>query len=183
MSKVGLKGIRYAVLDDETSEYDVPASLGKGVSASVTPNSQDASLYADDALAESDSSFINADVSVTVDDDRAATVMAVLLGHTTSTGEVVRNANDTAPYVGLGRIVTKVVNNVKAYKAEFICKVKFKEPSQEENTKGDSVEFGTTTIEGTASTIESGVWSKTKEFPTEAEAVEYLDTCFGVEEA
>lgn len=183
MAKVGLKGIRYAVLDTEDGTYGTPASLGKGVTASVTPNNQDASLYADDALAESDSSFIDADVSVTVDDGRDATVLAPLLGHTVSTGEVVRNSGDVAPYVGMGRIVTKVVNNVKAFKAEFLCKVKFAEPSQEENTKGDSVEFGTTTIEGKASTIASGLWSKTKEFATEAEAETYLDTCFGVEEA
>lgn len=182
MAKVGLKGLRYAVLDTEDGTYGTPASLGKGVSASVSVNSQDASLYADDALAESDSSFVNADVSVAVDDDRAPTVLAILLGHTVATGEVVRNAGDTAPYVGLGRIVTKVVNNVKAFKVEFLCKVKFKEPNQEENTKGDSVEFGTTTIEGTASSLESGLWSKTKEFATEELAVAYLDACFGIEE-
>lgn len=181
MAKVGLKGIRYAVLDTEDNTYGTPASLGKGVSASVTVNNVDAKLYADDALAESDSGFSSATVSVAVDDSRDATVLAPLLGHTVSTGEVVRNAGDVAPYVGLGRVVTKVVDNVKAYKAEFLCKVKFKEPNQEETTKGDSVEFGTTTLEGDASAIASGLWSKTKEFATEAEAIAYLDTCFGVE--
>ena len=184
MAKTGLKGIRYAILDIEDGTYGTPASLGKGVSASVSVNNVDAKLYADDALAESDSSFSSAGVSITVDDSRDATVLAILLGHTVGTGEqageVIRNAGDVAPYVGLGRIVTKVVNNVKAYKVEFLTKVKFKEPNQEDATKGDSVEFKTTTIEGDASVNASGVWSKAKEFATEADAVEYLDACFGV---
>lgn len=179
MAKVGLKGLRYAVLDTDDESYGTPASMGKGVSASVSVNNNDAKLYADDALAESDSTFSSASVSVTVDDDRTD-VLAVLLGHTLTSGEIVRNASDTAPYVGLGRIVTKIVDNVRSYKVEFIAKVKFKEPNQEENTKGDAVEFGTTTIEGDASTLSTGVWSKTKTFTTVADAEDYLDACFGV---
>lgn len=180
MAKVGLKNLVYAVLDLEDGTYGTPASLGKAVSSSVSPNSADAKLYADDALAESDSTFVSASVTLEVDDARDATVLAPLLGHTVTTGEVIRNANDVAPYIGLGRIVPKVVDNVKAYKVEFLVKVKFQEPTQEEGTKGDNVEFKTTSIEGEASAISSGVWSKGKEFTTEAEAQEYLDTCFGV---
>lgn len=180
MAKVGLKALTYAVLDIDTGDYGTPASLGKAVSSSVSPSSADAKLYADDALAESDSTFVEATVTLEVDDARDATVLAPLLGHTVSTGEVVRNANDVAPYVGIGRIVPKMVDNVKVYKAEFLTKVKFKEPNQEETTKGDNVEFKTTSIEGVASAITGGVWSKGKEFPTEAEAQTYLNTAFGV---
>jgi phi13 family phage major tail protein len=181
MAKIGLKGIRFAELT-ETETYGTPQSAGKAVSASVSVNNNDAKLYADDALAESDTTFSSAGVSLTVDDDNNV-VLAKLLGHTISgqTGEIVRNANDTAPYFGLGRIITKVVNNVRQYKVEFLCKVKFGEPSQEENTKGDSVEFGTTTIEGTASVLSTGVWSKSETFATEQLATAYLDACFGVE--
>lgn len=178
MAKIGLKGIRYAILKDDGT-YEAPKSFGKGVSATVTPSSSEAKLYADDALAESDSTFGSATVSLTVDDDRDA-VFGELLGHTVTDGELIRNVNDIAPYVGLGRIVTKIVGNVRAFKVEFIAKVKFKEPSQENNTKGESVEFSTSTIEGDASSPEGGNWSKSKTFETEAEAVAYVDACFGV---
>jgi hypothetical protein len=116
-----------------------------------------------------------------VDDDRQD-VLAVLLGRTPDavTGEIVRNSDDIAPYVGLGRVITKIVGGVQKYKAEFICKVKFKEPNQEETTKADSVTFGTVTLEGDASTFADGTWSKTNTFDTLAEATDYLDTCFGV---
>lgn len=180
MAKVGLKNLVFAELDTSDNSYGTVTSLGKAVSSSVSPSSADAKLFADDVLAESDSTFVSATVTLEVDDSRDATVLAPLLGHTVSTGEVVRNASDVAPYVGIGRVVPKIVNNVKVFKAEFLCKVKFKEPNQEESTKGDNVEFKTTSIEGEASALSTGVWSKGKEFTTEADALDYLDTCFGV---
>lgn len=184
MAKIGLKGLTYAVLDTDDGTYGTPTSLGKGVKASVKAKSADASLYADDALAESDSSFVNADVSLEVDDSRDATVVAPLLGHTVGSGEdagvITRNAGDVAPYVGIGRIVTLVVNNVKSYKAEFLSKVKFSEPDQEEATKADNVTFGTTTLAGIASATEDGVWSKTGTFATIELAQAFLDDSFGV---
>lgn len=183
MAKIGLKNLRYAVITDvATDTYGTPASAGKAVSVSVAPNLADAKLYADDALTESDSTFISAVVTAVVDDDRMD-VLADLLGRTPdeTTGEVVRKSDDVAPYVGLGRVITKIVNGARVYKAEFLCKVKFKEPSQENNTKADTVEFGTVSIEGDASTLSDGLtWSKTNEFETLAEANTYLDTCFGV---
>lgn len=180
MAKIGLKGIRYAVLDTEDDSYGTPATIGKGVKCSVSVKNNDAKLYADDALAESDSTFSSASVTLEIDDDRPA-VIGALLGRTVSVdGEIVRTASDIAPYVGLGRIVTKMVDGAYAYKAEFIAKVKFKEPNQEESTKGDAVAFGTVSLEGDASTIATGQWSKTNTFTALADAVEYLDTCFGI---
>ena len=182
MAKTGLRGLRYAILDIEDGTYGTPASLGKGVKASVSAKSADAKLYADDALAESDSSFVEATVSVEVDDARDATVLAPLLGHTVATGLVTSNANDVAPYVGIGRIVTIVRENVKFYKASFLTKVKFNEPNEEDATKADNVTFNTTTLEGVASQDANGNWRKSKEFATVAEATAFLDTCFNVEE-
>lgn len=180
MAQIGLKAIRYAVLD-ASEDYGTPATIGKAVSCSVSVNNSDAKLYADDALAESDTTFTSATVNLVVADDDLPT-LATLLGRTpdATTGEVVRNNDDVAPYVGLGRVVPKIVNGARKYKAEFLAKVKFKEPNQEDATKGESVEFKTVTLEGDASTLTTGAWSKTNSFDTEAEAVAYLDDCFGV---
>ena len=92
---------------------------------------------------------------------------------------MVRKATDTAPYVALGRIVTKMVAGNYQYKVEFLPKVKFSEPSQEDTTKGESVEFGTTTLEGIVSTLADGTWSKTQTFETITEARTYLEGLFG----
>ena len=88
---------------------------------------------------------------------------------------MIRNANDTAPYIGFGRIITKMVNGAYKYKVEFIYKCKFSEPSQEDETKGESLEFSTTELEGVVSALANGKWSVTKTFDTKTEAVTYLE--------
>lgn len=178
MAKIGLSNFRNAKLtesEDGTASYDGAKTPAKAISCKVDISSNEASLYADDALAESDTSFNNGTVSLGIDEDDDK-MMADLLGHTISEeGEMVRNAEDTPPYVGFGRILTKMVNGVRKYKVEFLCKVKFKEPSQEDDTKGEKLEFKTPTLEGVISTLANGEWSKTQTFATKAEAVTYLE--------
>lgn len=181
MAKIGLNNLWYSKLTeatDGTPEFDGAKSFGKAVSANVSISNNSATLYADDVLAESDTSFQNGTVTLGVDDDREAT-FADVLGHTvTLEGEVTRNANDTAPWVGLARIVVKMVQNVRLYKVEVLYKVKFSEPSQEDQTKGESVEFTTPEIEGTIATLANGDWSTAKTFSTKEDAVEFIQALF-----
>lgn len=181
MAKIGVQNFLFGILteaSDGTASYGAGIKPGKAVSCSVSISSNDAKLYADDGLAESDTSFQSGTVSIEVD-NADLTTQATLLGHTISGDEMIRNANDTAPYVALGRIVTKMVNGNYQYKVEFLNKVKFSEPSQENTTKGESVEFGTTTLEGIVSTLANGNWSKTQTFESMAEAKTYLNGLFG----
>ena len=142
MAKIGLNNLWYSKLteaQDGTPSYDGAKSFGKAVSCNVSISNNSATLYADDALAESDTSFQNGTVTLGVDDDRETT-FADVLGHTVdASGKVIRNVNDVAPYVALGRIIVKMVSNVRLYKVEILKKVKFSEPSQEENTKGEMI--------------------------------------------
>lgn len=180
MAKIGLKNFRYGFLteaSDGTATYGEGLKPGKAISCNVSISNNDAKLYADDGLAESDTSFQSGTVSMEVD-NADVTTQANLLGHEVVNNEMVRNANDTAKYVGLGRIVTKMVNGSYQYKVEFLYKVKFSEPSQEDTTKGESVEFGTTTLEGIISTLANGDWSKSSTFDTMGEAQAYLDGLF-----
>lgn len=181
MAKIGLNNLWYSHLteaQDGTPSYDGAKSFGKAVSANVSISNNSATLYADDVLAESDTSFQNGTVTLGVDDDREAT-FADVLGHTiTEEGEVIRNANDTAPWVGLARIVVKMVNNVRLYKVEILNKVKFSEPSQEDQTKGESVEFATPEIEGTIATLANGDWSDSKTFSSKEAALAFIQATF-----
>lgn len=182
MAKIGLKNIRYAILTEngDTASYDGAKSFGKAIECKVSIESNSAELYADDALAESDYSFKKGTVTLGVDDDA---VFAEILGHEISEdGEVIRKDTDTAPYVGIGRILTKVISGVRSYKVEFLNKVKFAEPEQEDKTKGESLEFSTPSIEGTVSTLADGSWSKSKTFSEYSEASTYLDSLMEVSE-
>lgn len=180
MARIGLNNLWYSHLTegaDGTPTYDGKHSFGKAISANASISNNDAKLYADDVLAEADTTFQSGTITLGVDDDRE-TVFADLLGHTQTNGEVVRNANDVAPWVGLARIVVKMVNNVRSYKVELFYKVKFAEPSQDDQTKGESVEFKTPEIEGQVAALANGNWSVAKVFSTKADALEFIDTVF-----
>jgi len=181
MAKIGLKNFMFGILTEDSdgaATYGAGTKPGKAVSCNVEISNNEAKLFADDALAESDTSFQSGTVTMGIDRDDLTT-QAVLLGHEINDGNMVRNANDVAPYVGLGRIVTMMVNGAYKYKVEFLCKVKFSEPSQEDQTKGEDVEFSTVEIEGTVSTLTSGDWSISQTFDTFTAADAYLSGLFG----
>lgn len=176
MAYIGLSNIWWAVLTeggDGTPTYDGAKTLGKAVSCSVSISNNDAKLYGDDAIAESDTSFGSGTVTVGVTDDDD-TIFAPLLGHTLTDGEVIKKSEDNAPYIGMGRIVMKMVNGAYKYKVEFLPKVKFSEPSKDETTKGESIEFSTPSIEGTIATLKDGTWNRGKTFDTKEDALTYL---------
>jgi phi13 family phage major tail protein len=180
MAKIGLKNLLFGVLteaSDGTPTYGVAVKPAKAISCSVSISTNDAKLYADDALAEADTTFQSGTVTLGVDDEDDE-VLATLLGHTITDGEMARLATDIAPYVGLGRIVTKLVGGVYKYKVEFLNKVKFAELSQENKTRGESVEFGTSELTGQVASLANGQWSQTQTFDTEADAKEYLESLF-----
>lgn len=179
MAKIGLKNFRYSVLteaSDGTPSYAGAKTPAKAVSCSVSISNNEAELYADDGLAESDYSFNKGDVTIGVDKEDQTT-MAEILGHSvdSTSGAMTRNATDTAPFVGLGRVVTLIVGGSYKYKVEFLYKVKFAEPNQEDNTKGESVAFNTYTIPGKVHQLGNGDWSITKTFTSESDALTYLE--------
>lgn len=180
MARIGLNNFRYSILteaQDGTPSYNGAKKPAKAVSCNVEVENNDAVLYADDGVAESDYSFNRANVTMGIDEDDQET-MGELLGHTVTEGQMVRKTTDTAPYVGFGRIITKMVEGEYKYKVEVLYKVKFSEPSQDDNTKGENVEFGTTEISGVASALANDEWSVAKTFDTKTEAVTFLEGVF-----
>ena len=181
MAKIGLSNLLWAKLteaQDGTPTYDGAKTLGKAVSANVSITNNSATLYADNVLAESDTSFQTGTITCGVDNDLDAT-FAELLGHTiTEAGTVTKSAEDTPIWVGLGRIITKMVSGVLYYKAEVLYKVKFAEPSQDDTTKGESIEFSTPEIEGTIATLANGKWCTSQTFTEKSDALEFIQTIF-----
>ena len=181
MAKIGLKNFLFGILTEQvdgSASYGVAQKPAKAISCKVDISNNDAKLYADDALAESDTTFHSGTVTLGIDDEDDV-MLATLLGHEIVEGEMIRNADDIAPYVGLGRIITKLVGGVYKYKVEFLYKVKFSEPSQDNTTKGESLEFGTSELSGQVAKLGNGNWSASKTFNTMAEAQTYLASFFG----
>ena len=187
MARTGFKKGKYNEIDANSKKYaavtgGVPC-LEKVIDEKFSPEYNSAELYADDALAECDYSFKKGTLAITVanDDDKKE---AELMGNTVTGEEVVKTVNDKAPEFGYGHIVTKLVNGAKKFKVEFFPRVKWTKITTEAKTRGESVEFGTTSIEGTVLPLEAdfngmtaGTWEKHQTFATEAEAEAYLDSC------
>lgn len=181
MAKIGLSDFRYGALTeapDGTPSYGQVNRLARAISCQVEVSNNSAMLYADNVLVESDTSFQGGTITLTIDEDDNET-MANILGHTiTSDGVLIRNSNDSAPWLGFGRVVKKMVNGVYKFKVEFLYKVKFSEPSADNSTQGENVEFATTEIEGTLAALASGAWAFGKVFDTREQALSYLEGIF-----
>ena len=186
MARIGFKkakynkivGDKYATLTDSK----VPV-FEKVVDEKFAPEYNTAELYANDGLAESDYSFKKGTLSLTVADDDDA-LCAELLGNTVASDDgVTSNIEDVAPEFGYGHIIPKLVGGVRQYKVEFFPRVKFTKITSDNKTRGESVEFSTTAIEGTVMPLETAVnglkigdWEKHHTFATLAEAETYLDS-------
>lgn len=184
MARIGFKKAKYNKIVGNTyatlTSTAVPV-FEKVVDEKFAPEYNTAELYANDGLAESDYSFKKGTLSLTVADDDDA-LCAELLGNTDTDGEVTSSIDDVAPEFGYGHIIPKMVSGARKYKVEFFPRVKFTKVTSDNKTRGESVEFSTTAIEGTVYPLETavnglavGVWEKHQTFATLAEAEAYLD--------
>lgn len=184
MARIGFKKAKYNIAEE--SKYKaltgskVPM-FEKVVDEKFAPNYANAELYANDSLAESDNSFIDGALTITIADDEDKFV-AELLGNECDEGEVTSNVDDIAPEIGYGHIIPKVYNGVRKYKVEFFPRVKFSKITSDNKTKGQSVEFSTSSLEGKVMRLEKafnglkeGDWEKHQTFNTLQEAETYLD--------
>ena len=184
MARIGFKKAKYNKIVGNTyatlTSNAVPV-FEKVVDEKFAPEYNTAELYANDGLAESDYSFKKGTLSLNVADDDDK-LCAELLGNTDEDGEVTSNIKDAAPEFGYGHIIPKLVGGEREYKVEFFPRVKFTKVTSDNKTRGESVEFNTTAIEGTVFPLESalnglkaGDWEKHKTFATLEEAEAYLD--------
>jgi len=149
MATIGLDKLYYASVTvgtngDET--YGTPTLLAKAISADISIELNEATLYADDGQAESVKEFKSGTISLGVD-DLGSTIAAALCGCTVDkNGVLVSTGEDKANYVAIG---FRAKRSDGKYKYFWLYKVLFGIPADSLATKGDSITFSTPTIEGT----------------------------------
>lgn len=187
MARIGFRKAKYNTIDSATSKY---SALKDGkvldfeavIDETFAPEYNSAELYANDSLCESDYTFNKGTLTLNIADDNDE-FLAGIFGHTIETkGEVTRKIDDTAPEVGYGHIIPKVVNNIRKFKVEFFPRVKFTKITSDNKSKGSSVEFSTSSLEATVYPLDKsinglpvGTWEKHQTFATLEEAETYLD--------
>ena len=149
MATIGLDKLYYATItDDENGEeiYGTPTQLAKAISAELSVELAEATLYADDGAAEIVKEFKNGTISLGVDDIGSTTATALTGVTVDKNNVVVSNSEDGGDPVAVGFRAKK--SNGK-YKYYWLYRVKFGIPATNLATKGDSITFSTPTIEGT----------------------------------
>ena len=149
MATIGLDKLYYAKITEDkdgNETYASPVQLAKAISADLSVELAEATLYADDGAAEIVKEFKSGTLSLGVD-DLGGTVASDLTGSTIdSNGVVISAAEDGGDPVAIGFRAKK--SNGK-YRYFWLYREKFGIPATALATKGDSITFNTPTIEGT----------------------------------
>lgn len=147
MATIGLRDVHYALLTADTLDsctYQTPEKLVGAISANVNPNTSSATLFADDGPYDSSSTLGEIELELNMADIPSVHANK-LLGHEYKNGVLVKKATDTPPYLALGY---RSLKSNGAYRYTWLLKGKFADGEQNNQTKGDSIEYQTPTITG-----------------------------------
>ena len=149
MATIGLDKLFYSkITENENGEetYATPVPLAKAMTAELSIELAEATLYADDGASEVVKEFQSGTLTLGIDDIGTA-VAEDLTGAKIDNNKVLISAGeDGGCPVAVGFRAKK--SNGK-YKYFWLYRVKFGIPASSLATKGDSITFSTPTIEGT----------------------------------
>lgn len=187
MAKIGFE---YTVMGKLTAGTDTSLAaatytdgiyMGPNAAFNFSPNSNDVKDYGDDRTVETETGVNDGTLSVE-HNELTAEQEAYMLGHTLSEGgSVLSNANDIAPYLGVGFVGKSKRSGALKYTAKFYPKCQFREPSDDNATKQDTTAFAHSTLEGNMFPLQNGDWRDAKEFDTLDAAKTWLNGKVGIE--
>lgn len=149
-TRIGCDNLVYAVMKTEDTATSAPAydevkSAVNVISLNINPNSSQETLFADDGPAETATTLGKIDVEINKA-ELTTENKADLLGHEIdANGAIVYGDSDVPPWVAIGFRTLK--SNGK-YRYVWLYKGKFSDPEDNNETKGDSINFQTDTIKG-----------------------------------
>lgn len=149
-TRIGCDNLVYALMTTEDTATSAPAygevkSAPGVISVNINPNASQETLFADDGPMETATTLGKIDVAINKA-ELTAENKADLLGHTIDDkGGVVYGDSDVSPWVAIGFRTLKSNGN---YRYVWLYKGKFTDPEDNNETKGDSINFQTDTING-----------------------------------
>ena len=149
MATIGLDKLFYASITEDkdgNETYGTPVQLAKAISADLSVELNEATLFADDGQAEAVKEFKSGTLSLGVDDIGTEAAAGLVGATVDKNGVLISGGEDAAKPVAIGFRAKK--SNGK-YKYYWLYKVLFGVPATNLATKGDSITFSTPTIEGT----------------------------------
>lgn len=200
MAGIGMYGVYYSkatIANGVVTGYGGVKTMGKAISASFEPSTPDDNpLYANNAVAENDSSGASGgtltltldrltqeaaadlygltveDVEVTVGDTPGKQVEGTALKYT---------GNEQSAPVGVAFIRQNQVDGVRNHEVILYRRATFSMPADSAQTLGGSIEWQTPEIEGTVMGLEgdgTNAWFEQVIFPTQEAAIAYITNYF-----
>lgn len=192
MATIGLCKPYYAIYSNSgsTVTYSSGGYLGKAVEVSMDlDDNADNILYADNAPAESETTFSGGTLTLTTDDllpTAAAAVLGITLSSITVTGltdekEMIFTDSQVVPYCGVGFVVKKRQSGVTMWLAVVLPKVQFQNPDLAATTQGETIEWQTPEISATIMRDDttSHAWCRQALLESEADAISYITGLLG----
>lgn len=149
MATIGMDKLYYSKITEEADgieSYGTPKVLAKAMSAELSVEIAEATLFADDAASEVVKAFKSGKITLGVDDLASGVAEDFTGAHVDENGVLVSAVEDVSTAVAIGFRAQK--SNGK-YRYFWLYRVVFAIPSTSLATKGDSITFSTPTIEGT----------------------------------
>lgn len=196
MARIGLSKPYAAIYaaSDNAVTYSSGASIGKAISLEISlEDGGDNILYADNAPAESETSFAGGTLTIGTD-DLYANVMKDYLGMpeeaisttgltTESPKWYKNNDQQTVPYLGFGAIAKKKVGGATKYVAILFQKIKLNNLAQSLETQGETISWQTEELTATIlrsdSTDHDWRWISSN-MDTEADAEKILKSALSI---
>ena len=148
MAQVGLKNLYYAPIAEDGAgreSYGKPIKVADAISADLSVNNGDATLYGDDKVYADVREFINATIALAVCDLPASIVTALMGARIDNNGVLISSQEDKPHAVAIG-FESKCADGESRF--FWFYRVTFGIPGAQLRTKGESIEFATPTIEG-----------------------------------
>lgn len=158
--------------------------IGKAISGNLTITRNTNPLRADDVIVENDNGITDMDLELGVDDilEDIQAKMGILKEVTAGSPSVTTyyETSGSSKDLGVGYMRVRRKNGVTKYQAIWIYKTRFSKNSENAQTKGESIEWQTPTVNGKCEGLDvdsSGevFFRKIRNFETEAEVITFLD--------
>ena len=144
---IGLDRFYYALLNSDTTagvSYQTPVNLKGAITVSYNPNSEVATLFADDGPYDTAETIGEIELGVGIA-DISQEDYAALMGHTITGGVMSELATDQPVDVAFG---FRAKRSNGGYSYFWFLKGKFSKPSMDHETKGDSISWQTPVMNG-----------------------------------
>lgn len=181
MAKKGIQCVKYSKIGED-GKYTGPKDISDLVTFNGSPNKVEGEIWGDNGISESNKSVNKINLSMELV-DLAAKEYADLCGHNydEQTKKVEVKNTDNAPYVGIGAIGNSERGGKEVYIMKVYPKMQFGDPNDDNSTEKETIEYKSTTIEGTGYPNDENLLKVEQEFDSLEEAKTALDKFLAAE--